>query len=94
MTVSSMHLCTMKNIGYIFYFGFLPFVWQTFSKSHFAAKVSLSPSLKPVNVPEELRKEYGDLLMITEFVYFYGKFLSQDRDIVHTPGEEEITRVI
>ncbi|XP_046860069.1 uncharacterized protein LOC124453317 isoform X2 [Xenia sp. Carnegie-2017] len=56
----------------------------TFSKSHFAAKVSLSPSLKPVNVPEELRKEYGDLLMITEFVYFYGKFLSQDRDIVHS----------
>ena len=44
------------------------------------------PSPKPVSVPEELRNYYADVLMITEFIHFYGNFLSTDGDLKCSPG--------
>ena len=37
-------------------------------------------------VPEQLRRYYGDILMITEFIHFYGNFLSHDGDLKCSPG--------
>ncbi|CAB4004178.1 Hypothetical predicted protein, partial [Paramuricea clavata] len=46
------------------------------------------PSPKAVSaVPEQLRRYYGDILMITEFIHFYGNFLSQDGDLKCSPDD-------
>ena len=44
------------------------------------------PSPKSVSVPEELRRCYADVLMMTEFIHFYGSFLSSDGDLKCSPG--------
>ena len=44
------------------------------------------PSPKAAIVPEQLRRYYGDILMITEFIHLYGKFLSQDTELKCSPG--------
>ena len=45
------------------------------------------PSPKPASVPVELRRYYGDVLMITEFVFHYGDFLRQDKELRCRPDE-------
>ena len=60
---------------------------QPLAKSGFDLDVRFPlPSPKPVEVPEPLRQHYGNVLMVTEFVHFFGNFLYQDGDLKYSPG--------
>ncbi|XP_028399909.1 tyrosine-protein kinase BAZ1B-like [Dendronephthya gigantea] len=45
------------------------------------------PSPKPVAAPEPLKRHYGDILMVTEFIHFYGNFLCRDEDLQYCPDD-------